>query len=77
MPDAYAVKCPACHHKLEIEPPRHSAGGRMGAARLGCPGCKRTLNVRWPRSLDDRNVKEDAGEASVVIYDGMRVAFGN
>jgi hypothetical protein len=74
---AYNLTCPACKRETSVDPPRHSAGGRMGAARIGCPNCHRTLSVRWPRSADDRNVKEDPGEPSVVIHDGMRVAFSN
>lgn len=77
MPDAYPVTCPACNRETSVSPPRHSAGGRMGAARIGCPNCARTLNVRWPRSSDDRNVKEEAGSPTVVIYDGMHLAFSN
>ena len=78
MAESYPVTCPACQAANMVLPPAHSRGGRMGAARLGCASCGRTLNVRWARAADDKNVREDGNEvASVTIYDGAstRVAF--
>jgi transposase-like protein len=72
MAESYPVTCPACNAETVVLPPRHSRGGRMGAARIGCAGCNRTLNVRWARSADDKNVREDgAAVASVTVFAGV------